>query len=177
MPAGYPHLCAPKRTQGVWSSPRVIPNNSVSTHAHKKQGVSIISDCDVVSEQPCRFTPRNGPNLIVHKGLDAIPSLQDTHHPITPITPILFYQDDAMASNATALLPGQSAPLTIITSTDQSGIVLIGTALALSFALISILIRVFIRMDFQQKFAKDDLFAFLSVVSSKSRGEKHKLTL
>ncbi|KAH7383048.1 hypothetical protein BKA64DRAFT_749130 [Cadophora sp. MPI-SDFR-AT-0126] len=44
------------------------------------------------------------------------------------------------------LLPGQSAPLSTITSTDQSGVVLIATALGLAFALVSLLIRVYVQM-------------------------------
>ncbi|KAH7369607.1 hypothetical protein BKA65DRAFT_416627 [Rhexocercosporidium sp. MPI-PUGE-AT-0058] len=52
-----------------------------------------------------------------------------------------------MASNGTmGLLPGQSAPLTTITATDQSGLVLIATALGLAFALVSMLIRVYIQL-------------------------------
>lgn len=52
-----------------------------------------------------------------------------------------------MSSNGTKqLLPGQSAPLATITATDQSGIVLIATALGLAFAAISVLIRAYIQM-------------------------------
>lgn len=70
-----------------------------------------------------------------------------------------------MASNSTAmLLPGQTAPLTVITATDQSGVIIIATALALTFALISILLRLFIRKDFQHRFEKDDLLAIISIV-------------
>ena len=69
-----------------------------------------------------------------------------------------------MATNGTNLLPGQSPPLTIITSTDQSGVVLIATALALIFAIISILIRVFIRFEFRSDFARDDIVAAISLV-------------
>jgi hypothetical protein len=69
-----------------------------------------------------------------------------------------------MASNGTGLLPGQSPPLTIITSTDRSGIVLIATALGLAFALISLLIRVLIRLEFRHRFARDDIVAALAMV-------------
>ncbi|KAL2063953.1 hypothetical protein VTL71DRAFT_4447 [Oculimacula yallundae] len=52
-----------------------------------------------------------------------------------------------MASNGTKnLLPGQSVPLTTITSTDQSGVLLIVTALGLAFALVSIFIRIYIQL-------------------------------
>jgi hypothetical protein len=70
-----------------------------------------------------------------------------------------------MASNGTTLLPGQSAPLASITSTDEKGIVLIATSLSLAFALISLVIRIFIRIDFHQAFARDDVAAVASMVS------------
>lgn len=69
-----------------------------------------------------------------------------------------------MASNGTGLLPGESPPLTIITSTDASGIVLVATALGLVFALISLLIRVFIRLEFRHQFGRDDIVATLAMV-------------
>ncbi|KAI9052340.1 hypothetical protein LZ554_003690 [Drepanopeziza brunnea f. sp. 'monogermtubi'] len=54
-----------------------------------------------------------------------------------------------MASNGSReLLPGQSAPLAIVSASDQGGIVVIATALGLAlglaFALVSILVRVYI---------------------------------
>jgi hypothetical protein len=64
-----------------------------------------------------------------------------------------------MASSAPTLLPGQSPPLTIITPIDQSGVVLITTALGLIFGLISLLIRMFIRLEFQTGFSRDDIVA------------------
>jgi hypothetical protein len=70
-----------------------------------------------------------------------------------------------MASNGTTLLSGQSAPLASITSTDERGIVLIATSLGLAFALISLVIRIFIRIDFHQAFARDDVAAVASMVS------------
>jgi len=70
-----------------------------------------------------------------------------------------------MAPNDTGLLPGQSAPLTVITSTDQSGVVLIATSLGLGFAIISILLRIFIRLEFRNQIAKDDVLAFVAMVS------------
>ena len=82
-----------------------------------------------------------------------------------------------MASNGTDLLPGQSPPLTIITSTNQSGIVLIATALGLIFALISILIRVFIRFEFRTEFARDDIVAAVSMVSLCLYQVRHKWQL
>jgi hypothetical protein len=71
-----------------------------------------------------------------------------------------------MASNGTDMLPGQSAPLTIITPTNQSGVVLIATAVAMTFGLISLLIRVFIRLEFRTEFARDDIVAAVSMVGS-----------
>lgn len=71
-----------------------------------------------------------------------------------------------MASNSTGgLLPGQSAPLTVITATDQSGIVLIATALGLSFAIISFIIRIYIRLEFRHQFSRDDVVCAFAMVS------------
>ncbi|KAH6721030.1 hypothetical protein BKA61DRAFT_699310 [Leptodontidium sp. MPI-SDFR-AT-0119] len=67
-----------------------------------------------------------------------------------------------MASNGTIeLLPGQSAPLTIITSTDQSGVVLIVTAIGLAFAFVSMLIRVYIQLGLR---TTADIAVVLSMV-------------
>ena len=80
-----------------------------------------------------------------------------------------------MAANGTdtavdhPLLPGQSPPLSIITDTDQSGILLITTALGLILAFVSILIRLFIRVGLGARFAKDDFASFFSMVCSLPR--------
>ena len=50
----------------------------------------------------------------------------------------------------TGLYPGQSAPLATLTATDQGGVVAIGAALALVFALVSMLIRFYVRTQFQR---------------------------
>jgi hypothetical protein len=42
---------------------------------------------------------------------------------------------------------------------------LIATSLGLAFALISLVIRIFIRIDFRQAFARDDVAAVASMVS------------
>jgi len=71
-----------------------------------------------------------------------------------------------MASNGTdtpALLPGQSPPLSVLTPTDQTGVIYIATALGLVFALISLLIRYFIRVDLQNKVSADDILASLAL--------------
>jgi hypothetical protein len=68
-------------------------------------------------------------------------------------------------SDPSALLPNQSPPLSVITATDQRGVVLIATALSLSFALISMLIRLFIRLEFRHRFARDDAVAVVAMVS------------
>jgi hypothetical protein len=70
-----------------------------------------------------------------------------------------------MASSAPTLLPGQSPPLTIITSTNQSGVVLIATTLGLIFGLISLLIRIFIRLEFRTGFSRDDILAAVAMVT------------
>jgi hypothetical protein len=84
---------------------------------------------------------------------------------LSPLQLSIVLETSAMASNGRDLLPGQSPPLTVITSTDQSGVVLIATALALIFALISLLIRIFIRREFRNDFARDDIVAAVSIVS------------
>ncbi|KAM7188890.1 hypothetical protein V8F20_010399 [Naviculisporaceae sp. PSN 640] len=61
------------------------------------------------------------------------------------------------------LLPGQSPPLTVVTATDQTGVVIIGAILALVFSVISMFIRLFIRSKFQNEFAKDDTAAFVAL--------------
>ncbi len=71
----------------------------------------------------------------------------------------------AMDPNSTTLLPGQSPPLTIITPTNQSGIVLIVTTLALTTALISILIRVYMQLKIRRQYSHDDFLALISMVS------------
>lgn len=78
------------------------------------------------------------------------------------------------ASNDTSLLPPplpQSPPLAVLTATDQGGIVLIGAALALIFAAISMFIRAFIRLEFRHKISMDDIAAVLSMASTSATAE------
>lgn len=72
-------------------------------------------------------------------------------------------------SNDTSALPPpipQSPPLSVITATDQSGVVIIGAALALVFATISMVIRAYIRLQFGHKISMDDITSVLAMVSS-----------
>lgn len=71
-----------------------------------------------------------------------------------------------MSSQGSGLLPGQSPPLTIITPTDHSGLVLIATALGFVFALVSLLIRAYVRYEFSRQFARDDVLVTVAVVRS-----------
>ena len=71
-----------------------------------------------------------------------------------------------MSSQATGLLPGQSPPLTVITSTDHSGFVLIATTLGLVFTLVSLLIRVYVRYECSNSFARDDVAVTVAGVRS-----------
>jgi len=64
----------------------------------------------------------------------------------------------------TVLLPGQSPPLSIITSTDQSGVLLIVASLALIFALISMLIRIYLQLEVRHKVEPDDYAVFAAMV-------------
>ena len=68
-----------------------------------------------------------------------------------------------MAAPAPTTLPGISPPLGLITATDQRGLAAIVTALALSFALISFLIRVYVRIK-NGPIQQDDIVLTLSVV-------------
>jgi len=71
-----------------------------------------------------------------------------------------------MASNGASEVPaGQSSPLSIITQTDKTGVVLIVTSLGLIFALISLFIRAAIRFEFRQKFGRDDVAVAAAMVS------------
>ena len=69
-----------------------------------------------------------------------------------------------MASNSTGLLPGQAPPISIITASDQSGVVFIGTALALTIALISLLIRGYMQLQIRRQYLLDDFVVAGSMV-------------
>lgn len=70
------------------------------------------------------------------------------------------------AAAVPSLLPGQSQPLMVISSTDKGGIILITTALGLAFALVSLFIRAYVRYGFSPgRFAWDDGFILAAVVS------------
>ncbi|KAK5658295.1 hypothetical protein OQA88_2270 [Cercophora sp. LCS_1] len=63
------------------------------------------------------------------------------------------------------LYPGQSAPLATLTPTDQSGVVVIATTLALVLALTFMIIRMYVRLQFQRGFARDDIASVVSTVT------------
>ncbi|OIW26306.1 hypothetical protein CONLIGDRAFT_683294 [Coniochaeta ligniaria NRRL 30616] len=69
--------------------------------------------------------------------------------------------DNSTSPSEPTLMPGQSPPLTVITPTDQGGIVVIAAALALIFALVSIVLRLFIRVEFRRRFFGDDAFMII----------------
>ncbi len=69
------------------------------------------------------------------------------------------------STDAPGLLPGQSPPLSAVNATEQDGVLVIATALGLVFALISSFIRLFVRLEFSSRFAKDDVASFFSTVS------------
>ena len=69
-----------------------------------------------------------------------------------------------MDSNSPVLAPGQSAPLTVISPTDQGGVVLIVTALGMIFAIVSILIRMYIRLQLRHIFEHDDSVVMIAMV-------------
>lgn len=62
------------------------------------------------------------------------------------------------------LLPGQSAPLAVITPTDHSGLILITAALGLTFAVVSLFIRAYVRYEFSNRYARDDLLVAAAMV-------------
>jgi hypothetical protein len=70
-----------------------------------------------------------------------------------------------MDSNSSSLLPGQAPPIAVITATDQSGIVLIATTLALAIAIVSLLMRVYVQLQIRHQFSRDDFIAMGSLVS------------
>jgi hypothetical protein len=71
------------------------------------------------------------------------------------------------APAAPSLLPGQSPPLMVISSTDKGGVIIIATALGLAFVLVSLLIRAYVRYGFSPgRFAWDDGFILTAAVSS-----------
>lgn len=73
-------------------------------------------------------------------------------------------QDTCHVFTCNRLAFRQSPPLTVRTLTDRSGIVLIGTASGLTFTLISLLIKVFIRLDIRNQFARDDVVVAIAMV-------------
>ncbi|KAE8446753.1 hypothetical protein EG329_011658 [Mollisiaceae sp. DMI_Dod_QoI] len=71
-----------------------------------------------------------------------------------------------MAYNGTQLLPGHAPPLEVITATDQRGVVLIATALGLIFAVISLLIRLYLQFEIRHATARDDAAVLLAMLFS-----------
>ncbi|KFY95000.1 hypothetical protein V498_03592 [Pseudogymnoascus sp. VKM F-4517 (FW-2822)] len=71
-----------------------------------------------------------------------------------------------MDSTTPVVAPGQSPPLTVISPTDQGGVVLIITALGMVFALVSILIRLYIRLQIRHTYERDDTAVAIAMVFS-----------
>lgn len=71
-----------------------------------------------------------------------------------------------MDSSSSALAPGQLPPLSVITPTDQGGVILIVTALCMIFSLISILIRVYVRLQLRHTIMRDDVMVSASMIFS-----------
>lgn len=63
------------------------------------------------------------------------------------------------------LMPGQSPPIAIVTSTDQRGVLWIVTWFCLVTAIVSLLIRVYVRIAFSQSYGKDDISILGAFVS------------
>ena len=61
---------------------------------------------------------------------------------------------------------GPPGALAAITPTNHTGIVLIGTALALVFSVVSMFIRIYIRFQFRHEFSLDDIASIAAVVRS-----------
>lgn len=59
--------------------------------------------------------------------------------------------------------------LKAVTATDQGGILAIAASMALVFAILSLLVRAYVRIECSAAFAKDDLVSCLSMVSSPTR--------
>ncbi len=80
-----------------------------------------------------------------------------------------------MADNGTSLLDGQSPPLAVITSTDQTGVLLIVTALGLAFALVFLLIRVYLQLEVRHSISYDDVTVGAAFVSPTHRNRRQTL--
>ncbi|KAK5049004.1 hypothetical protein LTR84_005426 [Exophiala bonariae] len=63
------------------------------------------------------------------------------------------------------LMPGQSPPIAIVTPTDQRGVLWIVTWFCLATAVVSLLIRVYVRIAFSQSYGKDDISIFGAFIS------------
>ena len=84
----------------------------------------------------------------------------------------------AAAAALPSLLPGQSSPLVVISTTDQGGVIIITTALGLAFVLVSLLIRAYVRYGFSPgRFAWDDGLILAAAVSfTRPLCNSHQLT-
>ncbi|KFY42604.1 hypothetical protein V495_04422 [Pseudogymnoascus sp. VKM F-4514 (FW-929)] len=71
-----------------------------------------------------------------------------------------------MDSTTPVLAPGQSPPLAVISPTNQGGVVLIITALCMVFALVSILIRLYIRLQIRHAYERDDSAVAIAMLFS-----------
>lgn len=80
------------------------------------------------------------------------------------IPPLMASGTAAVTAPTSTLLPGQSPPLAALTDTNRSGIVLITTSLCLIFALLSITIRLYVRLQFRHQIDRDDFASFVSMV-------------
>jgi hypothetical protein len=64
---------------------------------------------------------------------------------------------ESMPAPAPSLLPGQSPPFFVVTPTDQAGVIVNAAAICLVFALLSILIRAYVRFEInRQAWSWDD---------------------
>ena len=82
-------------------------------------------------------------------------------------------------SDPLELMPGQAPPIAIVTPTDQRGVLWIVTWFCLATAIVSLLIRIYVRIAFSQSYGKDDISifgAFVSATTSSKTSSKEFLT-
>jgi hypothetical protein len=62
------------------------------------------------------------------------------------------------------IFPEQSPPPSVITPTNQSGVLIITAALTLTLGLVSLVIRGYVRYEFSHAFGTDDALAVVAFV-------------
>ncbi|MCJ1436551.1 hypothetical protein MMC27_005930 [Xylographa pallens] len=72
----------------------------------------------------------------------------------------------AQPSAVPPAIPGQAPPFAIISSTDQSGLVILAAAVGMSFVFVASLIRWYVRREVSNSFARDDAVIMIATIFS-----------